>query len=85
MANLPGIYYGNVVFFMGIFYVCFGLDPLNINLCSNMVSPEIQLDLSLRCASVPVLNSICDRQITLEPILQAKHGKMRGHVVSQWW
>lgn len=37
--------------FSGVFsYVCFGLEPLNANLCLNLLSPELQLGLSLSCS-----------------------------------
>lgn len=41
-------YYENAAFFRGIF--CFGLDPLNANLCLNLISQELQLGLSLSCS-----------------------------------
>lgn len=37
--------------FSGVFsYVCFALDPLNANLCLNLISLELQLGLSLSCS-----------------------------------
>lgn len=37
--------------FSGVFsYVRFGLDPLNANLCLNLISQELQLGLSLSCS-----------------------------------